>query len=139
MQNINIFFKISSQIMVNNICPSNLKEHFFTLEMDDHLYNYRILKMKDSLFIYIGEDKNEQFNEMAMAMPSQTAGSGEILKTTILGDFLVGESQEFARNFSKKLDKLVFVSCNVSSDRDIRALLEKRISQEIKNVPEAFL
>lgn len=125
--------------MVNNINPSNLKEHFFTLETEDHHYNYRVLKMKDSLFIYIGEDKNEQFNEMAMAMPSQTGGTGEILKTTIVGDLLIGESQEFARNFAKKLDKLVFVSCNVSSDKDVRALLEKRISEEIHNRPEAFL
>lgn len=93
--------------------------------------------MKDSVFIYIGQDSNEVFNEMAMAMPNQTGN--EIIKTTILGDLLDGESQEFARNFAKKLNKLVFVSCNVSSDKEIRALLEKRITEEINTNPDAFM
>lgn len=123
--------------MVNNIRESNLKEHFFSLEAADHHYNYRILKMKDSVFIYIGQGSNEVFTEMAMAMPAQTGN--EIIKTTILGDLLNGESQEFARNFAKKLNKLVFVSCNVSSDKEIRALLEKRISDEINSNPDAFV
>lgn len=91
--------------------------------------------MSDSIFIYIGQGDNEIFNEMAVAMPM---ANSEVISTRIIGDDVGCESQEMAKTFAKKLNKQVFLSCNVDSDKMIRPMLAKHLSEEIKNRPEAF-
>lgn len=91
--------------------------------------------MKDSIFIYIGQGDNEIFNEMAVAMPM---ADSEVVSTQILGVDVGCESQEMAKTFAKKLNKQVFFSCNVDSDKMIRPLLAKHLSDEIKKCPEVF-
>lgn len=113
---------------------SRLEGHIFTADISDSLYNYRILKMKDSLFVYLGENDCEVFTEMAMAMPMP---NGECLVTTILGEHL-GSSQELALNFAKKLKKQVYLSCNVPQDRQIRPALSRRFIEEYKQNPDKF-
>lgn len=115
--------------------PSRLKDHFFTADISDTTYKYRILRMKDSIFIYIGQGDNEIFNEMAVAMPM---ANNEVVSTRIIGVDVGCESQEMAKIFAKKLNKQVFLSCSVDSDKMIRPMLAKHLSDEIKKCPEAF-
>lgn len=113
---------------------ARLSGHLFTADISDTKYNYRVLKLNGSLFVYIGPADNEHFTEMAVAMPVST---GDCLTTTIMGEQL-GCSHELAANFAKKLSKQVFVSCNVPEERQIRPVLAKRFAEEVRSFPEHF-
>lgn len=112
---------------------SKWKSHFFTAEIHESFYAFRVLKMNQSLLIYIGQLGNEALDELAMAVPVDGFAS-----TTILGTLYGCDSQELAQQFTKRLKKQVFVSCNIPPNSTIRLLLVKRIAEEIKNVPDAF-
>lgn len=116
--------------------PSRLTAHLFSVDITDTLYNYRVLRMNQSLFIYIGPAEQETFQEMAVAMPS-TVGTATCIGTTILGDPL-GISLELATSFAKRLQKQVFVSCNVPAEREIRPALVRRFAEEVGQFPEHF-
>lgn len=113
--------------------PSHLASYHFWAEISNNWYNYRILKMNGSLFIYIGEKNNEIFDELAMAIPSD-----EIIGTTIIGNDSVTDSKEIALQITRRLKKQVFISCNVRSDNLLKPLLIKRLAEEIKDHPNAF-
>lgn len=113
--------------------PSKWSTHSFTADISETMYTFRVLKMNQSVFIYIGQSENQTLDEMAVAMSLQ-----DTISTTILGAQLGGDSQELAAQFTKRLQKQVFVSCNIPSNNVVRPLLVKRIAEEIKNVPDAF-
>lgn len=115
------------------IIPSHLASYQFSAEISNSWYNYRILKMNGSLFIYIGEKSNETFDELAMAIPSD-----EIIGTTIIGNDSVIDSKEIAMQITRRLKKQVFISCNVRSDNLLKPLLIKRLAEEIKEHPKEF-
>lgn len=117
------------------IQQSNLKSHRFSASINDSQFNYRILKMKDSVFIYIGEEGNEVFEEIGMAM---LTNKQEIISTTITGALLGCGSQELAEKLTRKLMKQVYVSCNVPLDGIIRPFIEKKLNEEIKGSNEHF-
>lgn len=117
------------------LVPSRFQGHLFSVDISDSQYNFRVLKMRDSLFVYIGQSGQEVFDEMAMAMPM--ADSGECVATTIMGEQLC-TSQELATNFAKKLKKQVFLSCNVSPEPHIRPALSKRFADELRAMPDKF-
>lgn len=112
---------------------SKWTSHFFTAEICESFYTFRVLKMNQSVFIYIGQLGNELLDELAMAVPVD-----DFTSTTILGTLYGCDSQELAQQFTKRLKKQVFVSCNIPSNNTVRLLLVKRIAEEIKNVPDAF-
>lgn len=113
--------------------PSTWTSHTFTAKISDTTYTFRVLKMNQSLFIYIGHGENETFDALAMAMPTQ-----ETISTQILGAQTGDDSKELAQQFTKRLKKQVFLSYNIPSNGTIRPLIVKRLSEEIKNVPDAF-
>lgn len=120
---------------IPTLLPPRLRGHYFTADIGDSTYKYRVLLMKDSIFIYIGQGDNELFDEMAVAMPMDNS---EVLSTPIIGVDVGCESQEMAKIFAKKLNKQVFLSCNVDSNKMIRPMLAKHLSEEIKKCPAAF-
>lgn len=113
--------------------PSKWTNHYFTGEISDTMFSFRVLKMDKSVFIYIGQCDNESFDELAVAMPVQ-----DNVSTTIIGSQVGCNSQELAQQFTKRLKKQVFISCNIPTNNIIRPLIVKRIAEEIKNVPDAF-
>lgn len=121
-------------IEASNSGTSGLQSHLFSTDISDNKYNFRVLKMQDSLFIYIGQSDAEVFTEMAMAMPM---ADGECLATTIMGEQLCC-SQELAVNLAKKLKKQVYLSCNVPQEPHIRPALCKRFAEEVKQSPDNF-
>lgn len=114
---------------------SRMQGHLFSTDISDNKYNFRVLKMQDSLFVYIGQSDAEVFTEMAMAM--LMPDTGECLATTIMGEQLCC-SQELAANLAKKLKKQVYLSCNVPQEPHIRPALCKRFADEVKQSPDYF-
>lgn len=115
------------------LLASKWKTHSFTTRISETTYTFRVIKMDQSLFIYIGHGENETFDALAMAMPTQ-----DTISTTILGAQDGEESKELAQQFTKRLKKQVFLSYNIPSNSTIRPLIVQRLSEEIKNVPDAF-
>lgn len=107
--------------------------HYFTADLFDSNYVFRVLKMNQSLFIYIGQSGCESFDELAMAMPVN-----DFISTTIIGTQHGSESEELAQQLTRRLKKQVFVSYNLPMNAQIRLMLVKRIAEEIKCVPDAF-
>lgn len=116
---------------------TNFQSHLAQVEVCDVTYNIRVLKMKDSLFIYVGQDKSESFDEMAVAMPCD---SEEVLATKIIGPPEGVGSHQLAQRLAKRLKKPVFLSLSASvpNDRIVRPSIEKKIFDDIKNNVECF-
>lgn len=112
---------------------SKWTSHYFTAELFDGTYTFRVLKMNQSLFIYIGQNGCESFDELAMAMPIT-----DYVGTTIIGTQHGSESEELAQQLTRRLKKQVFVSYNLPLNAQIRLMLVKRIAEEMKSVPDAF-
>uniref|UniRef100_A0A1Q3F3J4 Putative proteasome assembly chaperone 4 n=1 Tax=Culex tarsalis TaxID=7177 RepID=A0A1Q3F3J4_CULTA len=115
--------------------PSNFTTHLCSVEVCDVQYNMRILKMKDSVFVFIGENKAENFDELAMALPTE---SSEICSTTIMGAVVGCGSEELAQKLARKLKKQVYLSANVPNDRIVRPSIERKLFEEINNNRECF-
>lgn len=114
---------------------SKWSSHFFSADISEVKYNFRVLKMNRSVLIYIGPSENETFDEMAVAMDLRVPNT---VSTTILGPQMTCDSQEIAHQFARRLKKQVFVSCNVPSNNTIRPLLMKCVADEMKRHPDAF-
>ncbi|XP_055319971.1 uncharacterized protein LOC129577263 [Sitodiplosis mosellana] len=112
---------------------SRWKTHYFTAEISEEIFTFRVLKMAQSLLIYIGQLENESLDELAMAVPVE-----DFVSTTIIGTVHGCDSQELAQQFTRRLKKQIFISCNVTSNNLTRVMLVKRIAEEMKNVPDAF-
>lgn len=93
--------------------------------------------MNGSIFIYIGQENAESLEELAMAMKTP---SNEILSSEILSPGSENcRSQDLSRKLSKKLNKQVYVSCNVPSNISFVAQeVENRLALEIKENPDFF-
>lgn len=105
----------------------------FTGDILDGQYRYRVLKMTDSVFIYIGNAENEIFNDLAFAVPSD-----QPLGTAILGIDTMSDSKEVAIYLSQKLKKTVFVSCNFPSDNLLKPLILKKLTEKINDARDSF-
>lgn len=112
---------------------SKWTSHYFTAEISETIYSFRVLKMNGSSFIYVGELGNESLDELAIALPLN-----DNVGTTILGTLYGCDSQELAKQFTTRLKKQVFVSYNIPANNSVRLRVVKRIAEEIKNRPDAF-
>uniref|UniRef100_A0A182WH55 Proteasome assembly chaperone 3 n=1 Tax=Anopheles minimus TaxID=112268 RepID=A0A182WH55_9DIPT len=117
----------------------NFHSHLAQVEVCEVMYNIRVLKMKDSVLLYIGQEKAESFDEMAVAMPNANNAS-EVLGTTIIGPPDGSGAQDLAQRLAKKLKKQVYLSLgsSVPNDRIVRPSIEKKIFDDIKNNIECF-
>ena len=113
---------------------STFASHLFTGEVAGQIVNYRILRMEDSVFIYIGKKDEEVFDGLAVGLLSPYQNR-EAVTTSILEST---ESFDIAQKLAVRLNKPVFVSCNINVDRLIAPVIETQLIQEIKERPEYF-
>lgn len=121
----------SGQNMKSTI--SKFHNHFFAGDVSGQAMNFRVLKMEDSLFIYIGTKDSETFDDIGLAM--LLPNKKEAISTSLIGST---ESRDIAQKLSLRLNKPVFISCNTSMDRITRPLIEKILLQEVTERPEFF-
>lgn len=100
----------------------------FTHEINEQKYNFRVLKMTDSFFIYIGPEGAESFDDLSIA---SKAFNGEIVRSNILEPSGSETSSSIAYKLSKRLNVPVYVSCSGIDDRMLRPELEKYLFSEI--------
>ncbi|KAG5675010.1 hypothetical protein PVAND_004950 [Polypedilum vanderplanki] len=113
---------------------TNFNTHLFTGEAAGQIINYRVLKMQDSIFIYIGKKDEEVLNGLAVGL-LQPYNEKEAISTCILEN---KESQDLAQKLTVRLKKPTFISCNLNVDRLIAPIIEKHLIKEINEKPEFF-
>ncbi|GBL85353.1 Proteasome assembly chaperone 4 [Araneus ventricosus] len=114
---------------------TTIKVHTFEENILDCLVTFHVTKMKDSLFIWIGDKGN--FDSLAVAM--STPYNSAPISSSLMGPTADDSSCSLASRLSKKIGKQVFASCNLSkSDNSLMLHVTQRLIQEIADKPENF-
>ncbi|GLV38691.1 hypothetical protein CBL_05690 [Carabus blaptoides fortunei] len=117
-------------------CKSNFKLHTFFGELSSDMVMFQVIKMFDSVYIWIGLNNQPTLQDLSMAMYNQ---HGQVpVSTVLLGDSVEETSKNISTKLCKKLNKVVCVSLNVEDNRFNIESIEKRIQKEIVEFPEYF-
>ncbi|KAJ8931171.1 hypothetical protein NQ314_015946 [Rhamnusium bicolor] len=110
--------------------------HKFMEEITEKKIIFQVIKMLDSLFIYINDKDQPYFNDLSLAMKNRYDNSA--IGTSLIGNFTEDISKTVACRISKKVNKSVYLSYNIEQDRLLIPLIEKRLYEEIKTNPNKF-
>jgi len=114
----------------------NFEIHTFSTEIADSIVHFQVLKMEQSLFVWIGSGTDPTFSDLGMAL---VTNYGRLpLCTRLMGDHTDMTSLNLASRLAKKFQKAVYVSINVPPDRLSLPAIEKQLQEEIKAHPEKF-
>lgn len=116
---------------------SGFKLHTFAGEAVEKKVLFQVIKMLDSLIIFINLADSMVLRDLSLGM-FNTRTMQEPIATKIIGDFADEVSKNMALKFARKLGKTVYISLNVSDDRLMLPAIEKRLCEEIKNKPDKF-
>lgn len=113
-----------------------IKHFAFSASIGDKNILYQVLKMKDSLFIFINERNNLNLDDLSLAMNSNYDRCP--IATQLFGNFSTETSKSIAARTCKKLNKCVYFSCNIEFDKITFPYIEKCLYDQIKKYPERF-
>lgn len=117
---------------------SEFDSHIFSSEIAGQTIVYRVLKMRESLLIYIGKKEEESLDSLALAFINQQ-NADFTGSTTIIGGTENDISKSLAEKLSKRLQKPCFISFNVSTDFFTnRSQIEQRLLEEVTVNPDWF-
>lgn len=116
--------------------PSRTKVYQFTETIIDTKVLFQIIKLKDSLVIYINDVSVPYCNNLTMATISRISNSPSA--TLLLGAVVNQGAVGMASRLTKKLNKTVFVSLNVEDTRFTTPLIEKKLGEEISKLNNLF-
>lgn len=116
---------------------TGLAFHQFTGDAGGSSVTYLVLKMKDSLYLWMGKDGEAPLENLSVAITLPQ--SANTLSSQILGPPLNTVSSAIAAHLSKRLRKQVFVSYNFpGDDKLLMTAIEERLAEEIKVSPNYF-
>lgn len=115
----------------------SFKLHTFTTEILDKKVLFQVIRLVDSLMIFINLMDKMVLSDLSLGM-FNTRRMEEPVGTRIIGDFVEDSSKNMALKIARKLGKSVYISLNVSNDRLMLPAVEKRLCEEIKNKPDKF-
>lgn len=114
---------------------STIKVHTFEENLHGSPVAFHVIKMKDSVFIWIGDQGN--IDSLAVAL--STPYSRTPLATPLMGHSADDSSCCLAARLSKKIGKQVFASYNFTkSDSSLMLNVTQRLLREITEKPEHF-
>lgn len=113
---------------------SKFKIHTFSDTLLDQTVHFQVLRMKDSLYIWIGS--SPELSSLAVAMCTRYDSVPSV--ANLLGSKADLNSSTLAQRLAKKTKKQCFVSYNVPTENMLLSLVEQRINQEIKDRPHNF-
>jgi hypothetical protein len=114
----------------------NFEIHSFCTEITEIPVYFQVLKMENSLFIWIGSGTDPTFSDLGMAI--NTSYDRLPLCTRLMGTHTDMTSLNLASRLAKKFKRATYVSYNLPSDRLILPAIEKQLQEEIKAHPEKF-
>ncbi|KAK2556923.1 Proteasome assembly chaperone 4 [Acropora cervicornis] len=116
------------------IVECKFKVHTFSDTLLDQTVYFQVLRMKDSLYIWIGS--SPELSSLAVAMCTRYDSVPSV--ANLLGSKADLNSSTLAQRLAKKTKKQCFVSYNVPTENMLLSLVEQRINQEIKDRPHNF-
>lgn len=115
---------------------STLAAHSFLEKIGNTVVSFKTLKLKDSLFVWVGASEEPKLTNLCLAM--NTCFETLPLTTQVLGSRTDDFSSGLASQLSRRLGKAVFASVNIQLDGFLFPEVSKRLKEEIKNKPEYF-
>lgn len=115
---------------------SSLAAHSFSEKIGSTVVLFKTLKMKDSLFVWVGGNEEPKLTNLCVAMKSSYEALP--LTTQVLGSRADETSTGLASQLTRRLGKPVFASVNLQLDSFLFPEVNKRLKEEIKNKPEYF-
>lgn len=119
------------------ILPSSFKFHDFSTRVGEVRISCRIIKMEDSLYVWVGDSEDSKMNDLTVAMPSKYEKSP--VATKIKGMTDDSSSMSLAKRLAKKVGKPVFVSFNVAVNNLTLPAIEKAIQDELNAQKELLV
>jgi len=115
----------------------SIEIHQFSGQVLDRQVCYQVLKMEESLVIWIGMANDPTFRELSVAMKTEYDNSPTAVK--LIGDVCSLISSTMAVHLSKRCQKQVFISFNIpETNQEMIKKIEERLMEEIVMVPESF-
>lgn len=109
--------------------------HNFSARLCEQLIHFHAMRMKDSLFLWVGAVPH--MRNLAVAMCSRYDSIP--VATSLFGDTSDTTTTGLAQRLARKTNKQVFVSCNLqNTDSNLALLVENRIKEEMEAFPEKF-
>lgn len=115
---------------------SKFNFHNFKDQILEKKLIFQIIKMQDSLIVYVNDKDDNNFSDLSLAMNNRHDNTP--IATKLIGNPPEDFSEAVACRFSKRTGKVVYFSCNVTQDRILVPLIEKRIIEEMKAHPDKF-
>lgn len=115
--------------------PPLFNVHNFTRGILDKKIVIQVIQMVDSILIYINEEDDMVLKDLSLAMVNRFSTSP--VTTTLKGEVIGSVSALMASRLTKKLNKTVFLSCNMDNEREIQ-LVEKELKRIIEVNPNVF-
>lgn len=125
-----------SEEMVKSQC--DLKFHEFMAQIGDLSIVYHMIKMEDSLYVWVGNYNDNTMNDLSFAIKSPY--EKEPVTTKIMGSIFNDCSSNLAKRLSKKLSMPVYISFNIFNLNNLSLLLiEKRLRDELNFHPDFLI
>lgn len=109
---------------------SSFSVHSFVDTVSDTSVTFQVLKMRDSLLIWIGLLEQSSFSDLSLAVNT--------LSSKVFGHRDDSASTSLANRLSRRLKKPVFVSYNVPASKIDLPGIERRLLEEINSNSSAF-
>ncbi|KAE8751505.1 hypothetical protein FOCC_FOCC001752 [Frankliniella occidentalis] len=117
-------------------CEPKVLGHGFSFKACEQAILVKAYKLDKGLFLWIGSLSQPVLEDLALSM--STPYGQDPLQTKLLGDVLNMSSMNLGARLSKKLDKPVYVSFNISMDKLSLPAIEAGIVEEMKKFPLQF-
>jgi proteasome assembly chaperone 4 len=96
---------------------------------------FQVLKMKNSVFVWIGSAEEKRLDDLSLAM---LMADSEIVSSRLMGNILTPTTL-ITKRLCKKLGKPVYLSYNLpQSDNMLLEVVNKRLIKEIDQFPDRF-
>lgn len=112
--------------------PSNFKCHEFETQFGEIKISGHVIKMENSLYLWIGNKNEKQMNDFCLAMP--TIYETQPIATKLFGPIADTTSLCLAKRLAKKFSIPIYVSFNLNADNLSLPGIEKCLQTEIANI-----
>ncbi|XP_062833739.1 proteasome assembly chaperone 4 [Anolis carolinensis] len=109
--------------------------HDFRGRLAEELVHFHAMRLRDSLFLWVGD--GPRLGNLALAMSSPRDSIP--VSTLLFGDASDNTSSSLAQKLASKTKKQIFVSYNIqNTDSGFILLVENRIKEEMAAFPDKF-
>ena len=112
------------------ILPCSFKFHEFVTQVGEIKIAGHVVKMEESLYLWIGIKGNDLMDDLSFAISSKY--ESQAVSTRIMGPVIDSNSNNIAKRLAKKIGKPVYVSFNVPADNLSLPGIEKNVIEELK-------